>query len=57
MLLWKYKYWKAGIPCHQFRKEQMRDIVDMMTIDDAISEKSGREGKVNALMEKMRSGM
>lgn len=56
-MLWKYKYWKLGIPCHQFRKEQMRDISDVMAIDNAISEKAKREGKVNALMEKMRGSM
>ena len=57
MLLWKHKYWKAGIPCHQFRKDQKRDIIDVMDIENAINEKAGRVAKVNALMNKMRMGM
>ena len=56
-LLWKYRYFKAGIPCHQFRREQKRDITDVMDIDNAFSDKSSREAEVNALMGKIRSGM
>ena len=57
LLLWKYRYWKNGIPCHQFRKERMNDVSDVMDIDTALSEKAGREAQVNDLMNKMRSSM
>lgn len=57
MLLWKYRYWKAGIPCHLFRKELKKDIIDVMDINTALNEKERREAKVNALMNKMRGNM
>lgn len=57
ILLWKYKYWKQGIPGHQFKKEQMRDITDIMSIDDAFSDKIGRQAELDDVMSKMRGKM
>lgn len=56
-LLWKHKYFKAGIPCHLFRKEQVRDIIDVIDIDNALNDKTSREAKVNDLMNKVRGEM
>ncbi|MCK5281878.1 MAG: hypothetical protein KAK00_00550 [Nanoarchaeota archaeon] len=57
LLIWKYRYFKAGIPCHMFRQEQKRDILDIIAIDNAFNEKSEREAEISALMGKIKSGM
>lgn len=56
-LLWKHKYFKVGIPCHLFRKEQVRDIIDVMDIDKALNDKVSREAEINELLNKVRGEM
>lgn len=53
LLFWKWQYWKSGIPAYKFRKEQMRDIHDIISIDNAINEKGLREQEIN----KMKGGI
>ncbi len=38
-----------------FHKEEMRDIIDIMDVDNAINEKKGREEQIAELMARMQS--
>jgi len=52
--MWMYKCYKEGISPNEFRKCQIRDIRDIMEINDAMIEKSMREAKINELKSSMR---
>ncbi len=54
MLLWtKYKFFKAGISPHEFRKCRMRDIIDIMEINNAMDTKMAREQKIKEMIARM----
>ena len=53
-LLWlKHKFWLKGIGPEQFKKAQMRDIMDIMDIEGAISERKEREGAIQDAINSM----
>lgn len=54
-LLWaKYQFFERGIGPDEFRRSQMRDIVDIMQIKNAVKEKQLREEVVREMMESMK---
>jgi len=53
-LLWlKHKFFKQGIGPDEFKKAQMRDINDIMDIENAINERRQREGEVQDAISRM----
>lgn len=51
ILLWyKYQFFERGIGPDEFRRSQMRDIKDIMQINNAVKEKQIREEKVREMM-------
>ncbi len=55
MLLWiKYKFFKAGISPHEFKKCTMKDILDVMEINNAMDTKMMREQKIKEMIARMR---
>ena len=54
-MLWaKYQFFERGIGPDEFRRTQMRDIVDIMQIKNAIKEKQLREELVREMMANMK---
>lgn len=46
-MLWlKYEFFKQGIGPNEFKKAQMRDIKDIIDIENEINERKQREGAV-----------
>jgi len=55
MLLWlKHKFWEKGIGPEEFKKCQIRDIQDIMDMDEAINNKRIREGEIEDTIAKMK---
>ena len=54
LLFYKWLYWKNGISGKQFRKEQLRDIQDIMEINGAVNQKELREAQIRKLIQKVR---
>lgn len=54
LLLWKWEYWKKGIPAHQFWKEKSRDIKDIMDINNAVNNKKVRQQEIRKAMSGMK---
>ena len=55
ILLWlKYKFFKEGISPREFNKMAMRDIHDIIDIDNAMEEKQLREQEIYDLMNRGR---
>ena len=50
VLLWKYQYWKKGIPAWMFKKESMQDIKDIMDIHNAFTQKQISKINMDKLM-------
>ncbi len=42
----KWRYWKNGISARDFKKEQIRDIIDIAEIDEAIAQKQLTEAEI-----------
>lgn len=55
LLFYKWQFWKKGISPSEFRKLQVRDIKDVVEIENAINEKGFREGEVRNLMNNVKS--
>ena len=54
-MLWlKYKFFKAGISPQEFRKCQMRDIINIMEINNAMDTKMAREQKIKEMVARMK---
>ena len=54
-MLWlKYKFFKAGISPREFRKCQMRDIIDIMEINNTMDIKMAREQKIKEMIGRMK---
>ena len=54
-MLWaKYQFFERGIGPDEFRRTQMRDIVDIMQIKNAVKEKQLREELVREMMANMK---
>lgn len=47
---WKYVYWTKGISAHQFRKERISDIMDIMDVKHAVDDKKQRIDEMNNMM-------
>lgn len=46
----KWLYWKNGISAREFRNEWVRDMRDIMDIENAVSEKQQREQAIVSAM-------
>ena len=55
LLLWKHRFWEKGISPSQFRKCQMRDIIEIMDIDNAYKSKKSRNNLVQQEIEKIKT--
>jgi len=56
-LLWtKHLFWEKGISPNEFRKCQMRDIKDIMDIENSKQIKIQRERKIKELEAQMKHG-
>lgn len=54
-MMWiKNQFFKNGISPNDFRKCQMRDILDILEIESEIEEKQKREQEVQNLINKMK---
>jgi len=52
--LWRmYKYWKNGISCRVFKKENAKDVEAMLMIDNMIQEKERVEMELNKARSKL----
>jgi hypothetical protein len=54
LALLKYHFFKEGISPREFRKCQMRDILEIIELKDAIEEKEQRERNIEETMSKMK---
>jgi len=54
MLLIKYRFWDKGISPREFNKIKMKDIQDIMDIDNAIEGKKSRELAIQEAMHKLK---
>lgn len=50
LLYWKWQYWKQGIPAHKFHKESVRDIIDIMSIENAMNEKTHKQAEIQKML-------
>ena len=50
-----WKAWKEGIPTHEYRKQQNRDISVVMEIDYAMSERQDRAKRITDAMNQFRN--
>lgn len=56
IILWqKYQYWKNGIPAHQFRKERLSDVKEIMEIESAMQRKQINIQAVEQAMAELKS--
>jgi len=56
LLFWKWVYFKNGISTREFKREQIRDIRDVMDIDNAIQEKKISQKKLQDLINSSQMG-
>jgi len=55
VLLWnKYQFFERGISPEEFKRTQMRDMRDIMEINNAVKERQIREEKVREMIMKMK---
>ncbi len=54
LLFWKWLYWKNGISGRQFREEWIRDVHDIMDVNNAVSEKELREKQMQKLISQVK---
>ena len=50
---WKYRFWEKGISPNEFWRCSVKDIEEIMFVDNALSGKKKREQNLNALMGKL----
>ena len=54
-MLWlKYKFFKLGISPREFNKCRMKDIIDVMEINNAMETKMMREQKIKEMIARMK---
>ena len=53
LLFKKWLFWSKGIPPSVFRKQQLRDINDVLAIDEAVSQKKISEAEIKNMISQM----
>ena len=54
MMLYKYMFWKNGIPPSVFWEQDIEDVKDIIEIDNAISQKQINQATLNNAVNEMR---
>ena len=54
LIFYKWLYWKKGISGREFKKEQLRDIKDIMAIETAVGQKELSEKRIRDLISKVK---
>jgi hypothetical protein len=45
-----YKSWKQGIPTHEFRRQQLRDINIMKELEEVVNFKKNQNENINKML-------